>query len=92
METKKDQKMRTQNIMTFLKVIKTNICKKFFTLINRHFPKHKMPKIFNKNSIKLSYSCCRSMGSVTASHNRRIIRVISNNNGYNCKKKNRMST
>ena len=43
----------------FSKIGKTNIGKKF---INNHFPKHhKMSKIFNKNTIKLSYSCCRNM-------------------------------
>ena len=53
----------------FSKIMKTNIGKKFFKLIKSHFPKHKMLKTFNKNTIKLSYSCCRNMGSVIASHN-----------------------
>ena len=63
-----------------------NIGKKFFKLIKRHFPKHrKMSKIFNKNTIKLSYSCCRNTGSVIASLNRRIIQPNSNNHGCNCR-------
>ena len=65
---------------SFSKYVKTNIGKKFFKLINRHFPKdHKMSKIFNKNMIKLSCGCFRNMGSVIASHNRRIIQLTSNN-------------
>ena len=69
----------------FSKIVKTNIGKKFFKLINLHFPKHhKKSKIFHKNSIKLSYSCCRNMGSVIASHNRRIIQPTSNNHECNC--------
>ena len=68
----------------FSKIVKTNIGKKFFKLINHHFPKHhKMSKIFTKNTIKLSYSCCINMDSVTASHNRRIIQLTSNNHGCN---------
>ena len=71
---------------SFSKIVKTNICKKFFKLIYCHFPKHyKMSKIFNKNTTKLSYSCCRTMGSVTASHNWRIIQLTSNNHECNCR-------
>ena len=46
----------------FSKFVKTNIGKKFCKLINRHFPKHKMSRIFNKNTRKLSYSCCKNIG------------------------------
>ena len=47
----------------FQKIVKTNIGKKFFKFINRHFSKHpKMLKIFNKNTTKLSYICCKNMG------------------------------
>ena len=76
----------------FSKIVKTNIGKKFFKLINRHFPKHhKMSKIFNKNAIKLSYNCCRNMGSVIASHSRRIIQPTFNNRGCNCRMQSGMS-
>ena len=72
--------------LPFSKLVKTNIGKKFFKLINHHFPKHhKMSKIFNKNTIKLSYSCCRNMSSVIASHNRTIIEPTSNNHVCNCR-------
>ena len=38
--------------------VKTNVGKIFMKLIVKHFPKHhKYHKIFNKNTIKLSYSC-----------------------------------
>ena len=69
----------------FSKIVKTNIGKMFFRLINRHFPKHhKVPKIFNKNTMKLS-CYWRNIGSVIASHNRRIIKTASNNHGWNCR-------
>ena len=57
--------------------MKTNIAKKLSKLINCHFPKHHLvSKIVNKNTIKLSHSCCGNIGSVIASHNRRIIHPI----------------
>ena len=48
----------------FSKSVKTNLGKEFFKLLKRHFPKrHKMSKIFNKNTVKLSYSCWRNISS-----------------------------
>ena len=44
-----------------------------------------MSKIFRKNTIKLSNSCCRNIGSDIASQNRRIIQTISNSQGCNCR-------
>ena len=58
--------------------MKTNIGKKFFKFIIRHFSKH------HKNKIKLS-SYCRNVVSFIASHNRRVIQPTSNNHGCNCR-------
>ena len=42
----------------FSKNVNTNICHRFLTLVDKHFPKdHKLRKIFNRNTIKISYSC-----------------------------------
>ena len=42
----------------FSKNTNTNIGHKFLALIDKHFPKdHKLRKIFNRNTIKISYSC-----------------------------------
>ena len=44
-------------------------------LIIKHFPKgHKLNQIFNKNTLKVSYSCMRNMDTVIKSHNQRVIR------------------
>ena len=52
----------------FSKSVKTNLGKEFSKLLKRHFPKRrKMFKIFNKNTIKLSYSCCRNISSKISS-------------------------
>ena len=39
---------------------KTNLGKQFLQLIDRHFPKgHKLHKIINRNTVKISYSCTK---------------------------------
>ena len=59
----------------YSKTVKTNIGKYFFLLINRHFPpEHKFHKIFNKNTLKLSYSCMPNLKSLINSHNQNILR------------------
>ena len=45
--------------------VKTNIGITFFKLLQKHFPPtHPMYTIFNKNKIKISYSCFPNMGSI----------------------------
>ena len=42
----------------FSKNTSTNIGHQFLALVDKHFPKnHKLRKIFNQNTIKVSYSC-----------------------------------
>ena len=54
--------------------VKTDIGWKFLNLLSKHFPKdHKYAKLFNQNTVKLSYSCMPSMSSVIASHNKKIL-------------------
>ena len=54
--------------------VKTNVGKIFMSLIEKHFTRnHKYYKIFNKNTIKLSYSCMPSMKSVINKHNSRLL-------------------
>ena len=45
--------------------VKTNISKILIKLIKKHFPKeHKLNKIFNTNTVKLSYSCMPNMSGI----------------------------
>ena len=54
--------------------VKSNIGKIFMRLIRKHFPKeHKYHKIFNKNTVKLSYSCMPNMASIITKHNNKIL-------------------
>ena len=71
----------------FSKSVKTNLGKELFKLLKGHFPnRHKMSKIFNKNTIKLSHSCCRNISSkISTSYNQRIINPPLTNYGCNCR-------
>ena len=50
--------------------VKTNVAKHFLHLVKKHFPpRHKLHKILNKNTVKVSYSCMPSVGAYISSHN-----------------------
>ena len=54
--------------------VSTNIGKIFFNLINKHFgPSHLYHKIFNKNTIKISYSCMPNMQTLINKRNQIIL-------------------
>ena len=54
--------------------VKTNIARHFLNLIDRHFPKgHKFRKLFNRNNVKVSYSCMPNFAAIVTSHNKRIL-------------------
>ena len=70
--------------------VKTNIAHKFLQLISRHFPKgHKLHKLFNRNNVKVSYSCMPNFGSIISSHNRNVLEntITSRLYGCNCRRK-----
>ena len=70
--------------------VKTNVGKIFFKLLRKHFPKnHQFYKIFNKNTVKISYSCMKNMGSVISSHNQQILRPKATSFGCNCRGRNK---
>ena len=63
--------------------VKSNVGKQFLKLVRRHYPKgHKLNKIFNKNTLKVSYSCMRNMSSILTSHNKKIL--ADNERKYEC--------
>ena len=58
----------------FCSSVKTNIGKIFLNLVDKHFPKHhKLHKIINRNTIKVSYSCLPNLQQIINSHNRQIL-------------------
>ena len=52
--------------------VKTNIGRRFLLLLKKHFTQHKYSKIFNPNSIKLSYWYMPNIGKTIRTHNRKV--------------------
>ena len=56
--------------------VKTNIGREFLRLIRTHFHgRHAFRSIFNRHSVKLSYSCTKNMASIINGHNKKILNV-----------------
>ena len=84
-----NKKSRKHNILWFnppyIKSVKTNIGKLFLHLINKHFPPtHKYKKIFNRNTIKISYSCMPNIKSKISTHNKKMLNKPVNLNAPKC--------
>ena len=58
------------------KNVVTNIGKTFLQLIDKHFPKSsRLHKIFNRNSIKISYSCMKNVKAIISTPTRELDRL-----------------
>ena len=91
--TNYQQKNRKRKIIWFnppySKSVKSNIGRIFLRLLSKHFPRnHTMHKIFNRNTVKISYSCMRNISSIVSSHNRNILWPKHKSFGCNCRAKN----
>ena len=54
--------------------LSTNVGKSFLQLLRHHFPpSNKLHKIFNKNTVKVSYCCTQNVASIIKSHNKKLI-------------------
>ena len=73
----------------FSKNVSNNIGSYFLKLVNKHFPKNsKYRKIFNRNTLKISYSCMPNIKSAINNHNRRILQENNDNErACNCIRK-----
>ena len=76
--TANNEKQRKRNTIWFNKPyrrnIKTRTGKIFLNLIKKLFsPHHKFHKLFNQNSVKISYSCKQNIKTIINSHNARIL-------------------
>ena len=90
---KKKQKTRKWKIIwfnpAFSKSVKSNIGRIFLRLLSKHFPwNHTMHKIFNRNTVKISYSCLRKIIFIKSSHNFNILAPKQKSFGCNCSVKN----
>ena len=73
----KTKKQRKRNIIwfnpPFNRDVRTNIAKTFLKLIDKHFPRsNKLHKIFNRNTVKVSYSCTENMEQIIKAHNKKV--------------------
>ena len=51
-----------------------NIGREFLRILSKNFPlKHRHHKIFNRNTVTISYSCLPNMSSIIKSHNNKVI-------------------
>ena len=85
----KDTKRRKRKIIWFHPPYSKNVSAKagnqFLKLINKHFPRHhKFYKLFNKNNVKVSYSCMPNMKNIINMHNKKIINPLKDNIARTC--------
>ena len=58
----------------FSQSMKTNFEKIFLKLIRKHFPRHhKLHKILNTNTLKLSYCCTKNISNIIKQHNATVL-------------------
>ena len=74
----KKTRNRKRNIIWFNppynKNVVTNIAKLFLQLLDKHFPRtHKLHKIFNRNTVKVSYGCTNNVSQIIKSHNNKVL-------------------
>ena len=70
----------------FSQSVKTNIGKKFLGLIRKHFPQtSRLHKIFNKNTVKVGYSCTKNMATLIKGHNTALLKPKEKDLECNCR-------
>ena len=84
-------KNRKRNIIWFNPLYSSNVVTKvgkhFLSLLDKHFPPYnKFHKIFNRNTVKISYSCLPNMKTIINSHNHKITnpKTITKDRTCNC--------
>ena len=74
--SEKKNRQRRRNIIwfnpLFSQTVKTNIARLFLRLLDKHFPRlHILCNIFNRNTVKVSYSCMENLAQIIKKHNQR---------------------
>ena len=65
--------------------VKTIIGKLFIKLVRKHFPNYnKYHKIFNLNTLKLSYCCTTNVGNIIKQHNSKVLSKTNDKNNRRC--------
>ena len=74
----------------FSKGVSTNVAQQFLGLLDKHFPRENpLHRIFNRNTVKVSYSCTENVAQIITGHNKNILKAKpqDNVNPCNCRKK-----
>ena len=58
----------------FSDTVSTNVAEKFLKLIDKHFKHTNLHRLFNRSSVKVSYSCLPNIQTIINGHNKRILR------------------
>ena len=74
----KEAKKRKRSIIWFnppySRAVKTNVGKLFLQIMDKHFPPgNPLNKIFNRNKVKMSYSCTANLARKISGHNAKIL-------------------
>ena len=65
--------------------VKTSIGRKFFKLLDQHFPKgHPLHKIINRNTVKMSYRTTPNFKKIISAHNSKILKEKTPDPPCNC--------
>ena len=65
--------------------MKTNIGRLFMKLVRKHFPKNsKYHKIFNLNTLRLSYGCTTNVGNIIKQLNSQVLNKTNDNINRKC--------
>ena len=80
---KKRKKPRNRHIMwynpPYCSSVNINLGKEFLKLVDKHFPdSHFYNKIFNRKTVKISYSCMSNVKTLIQSHNKTVISNFKN--------------
>lgn len=77
--TARKRRQRSRKVIWFnppySRNVKTCVGKKFLKLVNKHFPKgSNLSKIFNRSTLKVSYSCMANVATILKTHNKHVLR------------------
>ena len=89
-----NKQKRTRNITwynpPYNSNVQNNLGKQFLVIINKCFPPtNPLSKIFNKNTLKLSYSCMPNLKQKVTAHNNKILNseITTNTHTCNCRRR-----
>ena len=63
--------------LPFCRLANINIGKYFLHLLGKHFNRdNPLSRIFNRNTVKISYSCTKNMYNILSNHNKRLLNEL----------------